>query len=134
MSGPVEDWFRQLPHDSNTLRSVEEQALKDVLTDAIPANVAAERITSIASRSADPGEEIYRVWSSINEAAENLPSVHEKLVDLLEAIKQLPDLKRQGRTLMRDDGQICWKDLPTYAWDVRDRWDCMRHPEPVSVD
>ncbi len=113
----VEQWFDSLPHDEDTPKEVEEQALRDFLTGKTSADVAAKKLTSVVAESEAPEEHLPRVWSFINEAAVDLPGVQEKILDLLEKIQKLPDVGRGRRS-------IVWKDLPDFANDIRDRWDC----------
>lgn len=124
MTDSVESWFRQLPHDDDTPKPEEEQALIELLTGTVPANVAAEKFTSAVAREETPEDGLERIWSFIDDAAEELGSKHAKLIELLAEIKKLPDLTRDGQPLTADGDNVIWKDLPRFGWDIRDRWGC----------
>lgn len=120
----VEEWFRQLPHDNDTPKDEEENALKDFLTGDTSAEAAARGLTSVVARNVEQGQgeaqtqnDLARIWNFVNDAAEDLPGVQAKLLDLLEAIQRLPNLRRRGGS-----EAVVWRELPGFANDVRDRW------------
>ncbi len=115
-SSSVEPWFRQRPLDPDTTSPEEQQALEDFLTGKVSAEVAAERITAAVVGSKSAELRLPRIWGLINDAAVDLPSEQEKLIDLLEAIQKLPD-RGKGKK------KINWSDLPWFANDIRDMWD-----------
>lgn len=121
---PIEDWFAQLPNEKRRPKPAEKEALKDFLLGHSSAEKAAARITSPTAEQDDVSPGLWDLWSFINDAAKQLPVVHGKLIDLLVAIKGLPDLKRGGRSVKIDNDLVVWKDLPLWASDIRERWYC----------
>lgn len=120
----VEDWFRQLPHDEDTPKPEEEVTLKDFLSGRISAETAAERFTSIVAKAPDPFKEVVTLWAFVHDAAEDIPSIQEKLTgELLKAIQRLPDVERDGKVLVYDNLYKLWSDLPKLDHDLCDRWE-----------
>lgn len=124
----IEAWFARLPHDEDTPKAEEEQALKAYLTGVQSSpDVAAQAFTSIVASADDPLMELPRIWNFLDDAAENVSIVQDRLVELLAAIQRLPDLMREGRpvTTTSYGDQTIWRDLPYFADSIRDRYDCM---------
>ena len=124
MTTDVESWFHQLPNDEDTANPAEKKALKDFLAGSTSAEIAAERLTATIAGAENPEEELPRIWSFVTEAAEHLPDAQDRLVALLKAIKQLPDLERNGDPVTVYGNMTVWKDLPLLANELRDRWEC----------
>lgn len=120
----LDDWFGRLPDGDNTPQAAEKQALQDFLTGSTTADDAAERVNSIVAEADDPEDKLYYIWTLVDQAAEDLPDVHDKLIALLAALKRLPDLSRDGRPITVYGKYHVWRDLPTLAEDLRTRWDC----------
>lgn len=105
----------------------EEEALRNYLAGGTSAADAAKRFTSVVAQAENPEEAedgLYRIWTLVNQAAEDRLEVQEKLIELLKAIKQLPDLTVGGSPITIRGQYVVWRDLPLLAEDIRTRWEC----------
>ncbi|KAL2846406.1 hypothetical protein BJY01DRAFT_263355 [Aspergillus pseudoustus] len=70
------------------------------------------------------------LWNLIITLAADSPTHHDKLVDLLVDISELPDATdpATGSPLTLHDDMQVWKDLPTLGWTFRDEWNFSINP------
>ncbi|KAI1802987.1 hypothetical protein F4811DRAFT_526642 [Daldinia bambusicola] len=90
----------------------EANALRELLQDKINLEEAATRFTSdaAAARSADKARgSLWGMWMLLQETAKKFPEHHVKLVKLVDAIRQLPDVVIKGETAVK------WPELPQMA-------------------
>lgn len=114
-----DEWFARLRVEDDDLATPEEQqALLDYMNGHSTAEVAAQRYTSLASKSDDPN--CMYIWSLLIEVASSLAQTQDRLVSLLQAIQDLPPLRseKEGGT---EKG--FWKSLSGLAMDLREKWD-----------
>ncbi|KAI1095397.1 hypothetical protein F5B19DRAFT_441391 [Rostrohypoxylon terebratum] len=112
----------------------EASAIKELLLGNITPEDAAVKITSDvgASRNADAARgALWGPWKLLEDTARKFPEHHEKLVKLVDAIRQLPDLVVRGETVVK------WSELPKLAelWgeNVFDRDDTAYSEEVISI-
>ncbi|KAI0843922.1 hypothetical protein F5Y00DRAFT_249876 [Daldinia vernicosa] len=112
----------------------EVNALRELLRGNINHEEAATRFTSdiAASRSADVASgSLWGIWMLLQETAKKFPEHHVKLVKLVDAIRQLPDLVIKGETAVK------WPELPKLAevWgeNVYDRDELAYSEEHIAV-
>jgi hypothetical protein len=114
-----DEWFAKLRVEDDDLATLEEQqALLDYMNGHSTAEVAAQRYTSLVSKSDDPN--CMYIWSLLIAVASSLAETQDRLVSLLQAIQDLPPLRneKEGGT---EEG--FWKSLPGLAFDLREKWD-----------
>jgi len=82
------------------------------------AKLKALRDEEAAAGIADLQEGCWRLWRFIMEIAREFPNTHDKLVDLIVTISQLPEAERtvngKTRKAIIWDTQVLWRDMP--AW------------------
>jgi hypothetical protein len=76
---------------------------------------------------------LWDLWAIINDAAKQVPDVHDALLDLLAALRQLPNVKRDDGELLRVWDMVLWRDLPIWGADVREKYNCKFSPCPHIV-
>lgn len=80
-----DNWMRALNEDDDDLAGPQEQAaLLSYLYGTTTADEAASRLTESENRSA------VHTWSLLIDAAEEFPRAHQKLMELLDVVAQLP--------------------------------------------
>lgn len=124
----TDEWFGQLLSSDESPKPEEVQALQAFLAGNISSvHAAAEKFTAVAARAGNSSEEIgdalYRMWKLVIDVAQNFPETQDKLVELLTEVENLPDLERDGHTFIHH-GMKVWNDLPTFGWEMRERWNC----------
>jgi hypothetical protein len=67
---------------------------------------------------------LWDLWGFINDAAKQVPDVHDALLDLLAALRHLPDVKRGDGKLLHVWDMVLWRDLPIWGADVREKYNC----------
>ncbi|KAI0385953.1 hypothetical protein F5Y04DRAFT_276472 [Hypomontagnella monticulosa] len=91
----------------------EANAIRELLHGNINHTEAATRFTNdiSESRTAEASREsLWGMWKLLEDTARKFPEHHDKLVNLVDAIRQLPDLVIRGETAVR------WPELPILAW------------------
>lgn len=86
---------------------------------------ASEAATKIATQGPD-GElrdQPYEVWPPVLDAAQRRPDTQDRLIQLMSAIKQLPDQYKDGEPVIIH-GMRVWADLPYFGFYMRDLWNC----------
>ncbi|KAI1210680.1 uncharacterized protein F4807DRAFT_422263 [Annulohypoxylon truncatum] len=112
----------------------EANAIRDLLHGNINPEDAAVRLTSDinASRSAETAKgALWGPWKLLEDTARKFPEHHTKLVKLVDAIRQLPDLVIRGELAVK------WSELPNLAelWgeNVFDRDESAYSEEVISI-
>ncbi|KAI8962591.1 hypothetical protein F5Y11DRAFT_322570 [Daldinia sp. FL1419] len=112
----------------------EVNAVRELVRSNITPEEAATRLTSdiAASRTADAATgSLWGIWMFIQEIARKFPEHHVKLVKLIEAVRQRPDVVIKGQTAVK------WSELPKLAevWgeNVFDRDDRVYSEEIIAV-
>ncbi|KAJ0415817.1 hypothetical protein BJY00DRAFT_326770 [Aspergillus carlsbadensis] len=114
--------------------------LESLFSDQISAPEAAEQLASTTLADDTPLEDaLSRLWNLILALAAASPTHHDKLVDVLVDISELPDETNpnpnppstssgpsqtdpeSGSPLTLHDMRL-WRDLPTLGWTFRDEW------------
>jgi len=100
-----------------------EEVLQALIAGTSSPHAAAEALATISLSYSDREEGVGSTWEAIFHAARNSPKYHQKLVDLLVCISELPSPEDdQGRPIMLHDGRL-WSDMPTLGWTAREQWD-----------
>lgn len=108
-----DEWFARLRIEDDDLATLEEQqALLDYMNGHSTAEVAAQRYTSLVSKSDDPNG-MY-IWSLLMAVASSLAETQDQLVSLLQAIQDLPPLRSE---------KWFFQNLSGLAFDLREKWD-----------
>lgn len=111
------------PDEANTDDPTEIQALKNLLHGLTTAKVAAKNFTSSvrdkfdSKTNNDQWDLLWSPWGLILDAAQEIPSAQDRIVELLQAIKDLEDSK-SGDAVLR------WRDLPYLGAMFDDAWKC----------
>ena len=95
-STAYDTWSNGLGEDNDKLPSIEEQhALLDFLNQKTTAEEAALAYTRVVTNTRNQDSD--SLWFLIWQAAEEFPETHQHLVDLLKAIRRLPQITQKGR-------------------------------------
>jgi hypothetical protein len=96
----VEDSLTSFEQDRNPPKVALRPTLKDYIFGRLTVQAAAAKLSTMVA-AADVGLEsaLNNLWSYINTVAQKLPAAHDRLVDLLAALRQLPDLECDGETV-----------------------------------
>jgi hypothetical protein len=70
---------------------------------------------------------LWDLWGFINDTAKQVPDVHDALLDLLAALRQLPDVKRDDGELLHVWDMVLWRDLLIWGADVREKYNCKKY-------
>ena len=114
-----EEWFQSMADDEDMPTPNEINAIRDYINDTIPANEAAVRCTSRIALEPSPDPTL--LWSLFESMAVELPDTQDKVVELLAAIKRLPDPIRAGQE-HRINGQKTFSELAYFAAGFSDYW------------
>jgi hypothetical protein len=128
--GTIEDWAEDFRKEFYSADINVAPTLKDFLLGHLTADEAAATLGGLVAEkgSGDDLEgPLWNLWAGVNGAAKQLPAVHDRLIDLLAAFRQLPDLKRDGQVVEVWD-MVVWKDLPIWGADVRENYNCKCAP------
>ncbi|RTE84063.1 hypothetical protein BHE90_001409 [Fusarium euwallaceae] len=81
-------------------------------------------------------EELYALWNNILSAAEKTPhDQQDKLVDVMRAIKDMPEPVHEGKKLKIWGGETRWDELPMFGPLTREQLDVARsRPEQAFVN
>ncbi|KAL3459342.1 hypothetical protein BJX64DRAFT_301438 [Aspergillus heterothallicus] len=81
---------------------------------------------------------LYNLWNLLITLAADSPAHHDKLVDLLVDISELPDAETQQEKEEEDEDRgkqpltlhsmTLWTDLPLLSWTLRDEWNFSTNP------
>lgn len=121
MTSIYDAWVARYTAEAEEVASADgQQALVDFLNRKTSAREAAERYTCDITPAKDM--ELICLWTLLYEAAKKFPQDHERLIELLLAISQLPPVKEHGETV-KVYGEEYWSGLPMLASELRDHWD-----------
>lgn len=122
MASLYEIWMHRVREEATDIMASEEEqnALLDYLNENAPANEAASRYTKSVATS-DDQETVY-IWSLLQDVAEEFPETHERLIELLKAITDLPTIERDSRVI-ESYGLVFWRDLPDFVFELRENID-----------
>ncbi|KAI1464131.1 uncharacterized protein F4812DRAFT_443502 [Daldinia caldariorum] len=112
MAPSIDSFFEKQIADRWGPSRNEANALRELLQEKINPEEAATRFTSdvAAARSADKANgSLWGIWMLLQETAKKFPEHHVKLVKLVDAIRQLPDVVIKGETAVK------WPELPKLA-------------------
>ncbi|KAL2869757.1 DUF3632 domain-containing protein [Aspergillus lucknowensis] len=102
--------------------------LDNLFADKISAPSAAEQLSSASLSDSTLEGGLGRLWNLIIALASKSAEQHDKLVDVVVDISELPDAQTpEGAPLTLHDMQV-WKDLPTLGWMFRDKWNFTINP------
>ena len=107
----------------------ERQALQDYLNDKYTLEQAAIEFTRIVSNDPAENPDTNRVCILLELAAVEFITgesshIHDRLIDLLKAIKGLPPLIRNGKQAVDSKGRRFWDDLPGFAQRLHEKSKC----------
>lgn len=134
MTSIYDAWVARYTAEAEEVASADgQQALVDFLNRKTSAREAAERYTCDITPAKDM--ELICLWTLLYEAAKKFPQDHERLIELLLAISQLPPVKEHGETV-KVYGEEYWSGLPMLASELRDHWDgqvdyIRHHSDPI---
>lgn len=114
-----EEWFQSMADDEDMPTPNEINVIKDYINNNIPANEAAVRCTSRIALEHNPDPTL--LWSLFESMAVELPDTQDKVVELLAAIKRLPDPSRNGQE-HRINGQKIFSELAYFGAGFSDYW------------
>lgn len=107
--------------------SQEAQALKQLLRGQISIESAAEQITNKIENSHEPGDLLPNLWGLLHDALIEIPDSQAKIVALLQAIRNRPDVNpssSQKTGSLRNPSTQHWHDLTGFghAWSDNAWW------------
>ncbi len=108
----------------NSPQSIAAETLRSFLAGSTTASDAAKRFNSVVAQVKDPEDGLYEIFTRVNEAAQERLDVQEKLIELIKAVKSLPDLTVGGEPVNIRGQYVVWRDLPILGEDLRSRWEC----------
>jgi len=112
-----EEWFATMAKDPDMPTREEIDAIKDLIDEKTSAEIAAHRCTSRISEEEDPDPQL--LWSLLETMAVELPDTQEKVVELLGAIKRLPNPDRNGEEYKISSEKV-FSDLGYFETDFAD--------------
>ncbi|KAI2473459.1 hypothetical protein F4781DRAFT_380406 [Annulohypoxylon bovei var. microspora] len=134
MAPPIDSFFDKRIADRWGPKRNEANAIRELLHGSINPEEAAASFTSdiSASRTVEESKgSLWGLWKLLEDTARKFPEHHTKLVKLVDAIRQLPDLVIRGETAVK------WPELPKLAelWgeNVFDRDELTYSDEIVSI-
>ena len=115
----VDAWFEHISSQEHRLGPDERQSLKDFLNGLTSADEAAKAISSAYSTLPGTaiGSFVCDLWLLLIDAAKEIPSSQDKLVQLVATIGQLSDFTRCGKVfrVAGPEKQRPWRDPPLFA-------------------
>lgn len=112
-----EEWFATMAKDPDMPTQEEIDAIKDFIDGQTSADIAAQRCTSRIKDEEEPNPEL--LWSLLESMAVELPDVQGKVVELLGAIKRLPNPVRNGEEY-KISSQKVFSELGYFETDFAD--------------
>ena len=100
-------------------------AINGLLQGSLSAKEAASQVAEhcVVSSESDLDVNPHTTWQFILDTAKEFPEKQDRLVELLQAVKRLPDLETNGKPVIVHDMKV-WSDLPYFGWTSRDNWNC----------
>ncbi|KAJ5769899.1 uncharacterized protein N7511_001950 [Penicillium nucicola] len=117
---------------TDDMHTAELAVLKDLFSDKISAQNAAESLASIQLSSTDLESNVSSLWSFIIKCAYEFPDHQPQLVDSLVQLSKLPDAKAPNGDPIRLYDMCVWKDLPMLGWQFREEWNLSIPTEPTD--
>lgn len=117
-----EEWFKSLVEadDDGDLPTTAEMAvIKSFIDGEISATEAAQQCTSRIAAEDDPNPEL--IWYFCEDMALELPDTQDKVVELLAAIKKIPDPIRNGKPYTFN-GEKVFSELSYFRANLADGW------------
>jgi len=112
-----EEWFTAKAKDPDLPTREETDAIKDFIDGKTSADIAAQRCTSRINHEKDPDPQL--LWSLLEIMAIELPDTQDKVVELLGAIKRLPNPFRNGEEYKISSEKV-FSDLGYFETDLAD--------------
>jgi hypothetical protein len=120
----AEDWLAYYEQDRSPPAVELGPTLKDYMLGRLTAQAAAEKLSAmVAADDVDLESALDDLWAYINNAAQKLTAAHDRLIDLIAALRELPDLVRDGEPVDIWEMTV-WRDLPLWGVDVREKYNC----------
>ena len=121
------EWVEQ----GKSSRSSEEiQALQDYLNDECTPEQAAAVFTHNLSNEPSEHPDYQRSYFLLGLVAREFPDTHDRLIDLLKAIKCLPPIVQNGQQAVDAKGRRFWDDLPGLIKELQRMSQCT---DPVAT-
>lgn len=118
----IDDWLIDLPASNYRPHVEEVNALEDFLSGFISPQAAAEKFTTATISAKDNVESgLCRLWRILLAVGKNFPDTQDELVQLMEGIKALPELKSDGEIVTIGELKV-WRDLPLFGSEIRHYW------------
>lgn len=128
----IDDWLINLPASDYRPHVEEVNALEDFLSGFISPQSAAETFTMATTSTKDNIEKgLYRLWRILLAIGRKFPDTQSELVQLMEAIKALPELKSDGEVVTVGELKV-WTDLPLFGSEIRNYW-ISKLSSPVQI-
>lgn len=103
-----------------------QNVLSGLLSGTIPPTAAAEEFATISLRE-DISASLGRLWTLLITTAAKSREYHDKLVDVLVDLSNLPSPDVDGEPIILHEMEV-WKDLPMLGWAFRDEWNSVSVP------
>ncbi|KAL8668959.1 MAG: hypothetical protein Q9168_006430 [Polycauliona sp. 1 TL-2023] len=122
-----EEWFAEMASDPDMPTPEEVNAIKEFMDEQTTVDAAAKRCTSriYLEEKPDPGQ----LWSLLEYLAVEFPDTQDKIVELLAAIKRLPDPIRHNREY-RISGEKTFSDLAYFRAQFGDSFRAIQVADP----
>jgi hypothetical protein len=94
-------------------------ALESLLNGQLSSSATATRINEILAPRLISGQRagVGWLWGKLADATKYLGATHtQQLVDLLIAIKQLPDITNDAGRTVTYSGKVIWRQMPDWGW------------------
>ena len=114
-----EEWFQSMADDEDMPTPAEITAIKLFIDGQISATEAAQQCTSRIAAEPSPNPEL--LWSLFESMAVELPDTQDKVVELLAAIKKVPDPVRNGQPY-KIHGERVFSQLGYFGAGFSDGW------------
>ena len=114
-----EEWFQSLADDEGMPSAAEITAIKSFIDGETSVAAAARRCTSLIAAEPSPNPEL--LWSLCESMAIELPSTQDKIVELLAAIKEMPDPIRNEQPY-EINGERVFSRLGYFSAGFADGW------------
>jgi hypothetical protein len=113
----IEKWTKD-PIDKEEKHLV-ISALEPLLNDQLSGSATATLINGILAPRLISGQRagVGWLWGKLADATRHLGATHtQQLVDLLIAIKQLPDITNDAGRTVTYGGKVIWRQMPDWGW------------------
>ena len=114
-----EEWFQSMIDDDDMPSAAEITAMKSFIDGKISASEAARKCTFRIAAEHSPNPEL--LWSLCESMAIELPGTQNEVVELLAAIKQIPDPVRNGQPY-KINGEKVFSQLGYFGAGFADGW------------